>query len=113
MRQLTKESDVVLMDLRSFSPSNHGCLYEVEQLLEIVALERVLFLVDTTTDLAFLEDLLQRLWPGVGLESPNRVTESATLRLFRVGDRAGQSMKALLLLLLSTRASGENGARLA
>ncbi|HKA53181.1 MAG TPA: FHA domain-containing protein, partial [Candidatus Binatia bacterium] len=104
MRQLAKESDAVLMDLRSFSRSNHGCLYEVEQLLEIVALERVAFLVDKTTDLAFLEEMLQRLWQGVGLESPNRATESPTVRLFHAGDQLGSSIRALLLLLLSTRA---------
>ena len=113
MRRLAKESDAVLMDLRSFSRSNHGCLYEVEQLLNIVALERVAFLVDKTTDLSFLEEMLQRLWRGVDLASPNRGAASPTAHLFHAGDRAGRSMRALLLLLLSTRASGENGVRLA
>ena len=39
MRQLAKESDSVLMDLRSFTKANQGCLYELEQLLNIVRLE--------------------------------------------------------------------------
>ncbi|MFX0065858.1 MAG: hypothetical protein ACFFC7_27100, partial [Candidatus Hermodarchaeota archaeon] len=59
MRQLAKDSDAVLMDLRSFSHANHGCLYELAQLLDIVDLERVLFLVDETTDRQFLQEKLQ------------------------------------------------------
>jgi hypothetical protein len=109
MRRLAKESDAVLIDLRSFSRSNHGCLYELEQLLDIVALEHVAFLVDETTDLAFLEEMLQRLWRGIDLESPNRRAESPTARLFHAGGQAGRSMRALLLLLLSTRAGTSMG----
>ena len=43
MRQLAARSDAVLMDLRCFSPSNQGCLYELGQLVNIVPLSRVLY----------------------------------------------------------------------
>lgn len=100
MRRLAGESDAVLMDLRSFSRSNQGCLYELEQLLNIVPLERVVLLVDDTTDLPFLEEMLQRLWPEIDRESPNRSAKSPAARLFHVRDQSKRSIRTLLLLLL-------------
>jgi len=105
MRRLAKESDAVLMDLRSFSRTNQGCLYELEQLLDFVDLERVAFLVDETTDHPFLEETLQRLWQAVDRESPNRRAESPTACLFHARDQSRRSIRALLLMLLGTRAA--------
>ena len=102
MRALAMQSDAVLMDLRSFSPSNQGSLYEIEQLLNIVDLERIAFLVDETSDLPFLEEMLQRMWTEVNADSPNYIAESPTARLFQAGDQTGRSAKALLLVLLNT-----------
>ena len=82
MRRLAEDSDVVLMDLRSFSPRNQGCLWELEQLLIGTPLERVLFVVDETTDQPFLADKLQALWSQVPAESPNRGYQTPVARLF-------------------------------
>ena len=71
MSRLASECDVVLMDLRSFSRQNQGCLWELEQLLTNVLLDRVLFVVDETTDNGFLEQQLQRLWKRIPGSSPN------------------------------------------
>ena len=46
MLRLAQAADVVLMDLRGFTPQNQGCRYELQQLLDFVALERVLVLID-------------------------------------------------------------------
>lgn len=72
MRGLARRCDAVLMDLRSFAPSNAGCLYEIGQLLDAVPLDRVVFLVDATTDERFLRSTLERLWAAVPSDSPNR-----------------------------------------
>ena len=58
-------------DLRSFSRRNQGCVWELEQLLIEIPLNRVLFAVDETTDQQFLEEKLQEMEPG-----PARFTES-------------------------------------
>lgn len=105
MRRLAKESDAVLMDLRSFSSKNRGSLYELGQLLDSVNLERVVFLVDESTDHPFLEKTLQHLWQTVDPESPNRRAESPTARLFHVRDQSRRSIRALLLALLGKRAA--------
>jgi len=82
MRRLAADSDVVLMDLRSFSPRNQGCLWELQQLLNGTPLERVLFVVDETSDQTFLEDKLQALWGQIPVDSPNRGHQPPVVRLF-------------------------------
>ena len=76
MQRLAESVDVVLMDLRSFSRDNQGCVYEIEQLLDKVDLERITFLIDHTTDRQFLEEVLQTLWARLSPDSPNRIKEA-------------------------------------
>ena len=52
---LIRQTDVVLMDLRGFSQKNAGCVFEIQELVRAVPIERVVFVVDTTTDHALLE----------------------------------------------------------
>lgn len=103
MQRLAAASDAVLMDLRSFSVSNQGCLFELERLLDGVDLGQVVFLVDQTTDRAFLEATLQRLWNELSSSSPNRPAAAPTARLFRIEAQSEAAMAALLGHLLTAR----------
>ena len=102
MRALASRSDVIVMDLRSFSPANQGCQYELEQLIDIVDLARVVLIVDETTDRGFLEDTLQELWLGVDADSPNLVAAAPYARL--LGLSQGSSTE--VIKLLSTMLAG-------
>ena len=103
MQRVAAASDAVLMDLRSFSPSNQGCLYELGQLLDGVELRRVVFLVDETTDRTFLEAALMRLWGQLSADSPNRHATAPAARLFRIRRQSEQALAGLLgHLLVST-----------
>ncbi len=104
MRRLAAGADAVLMDLRSFSPANQGCQYELQQLLDAVPLARVVCLIDATTDRAFLEATLRRLWQSVAAESPNRAPSGARLRLLAV-DASREFDVGPLLALLHTAAA--------
>ena len=66
------ESDAVLMDLRGFLPDNQGCVFEINELLNVVPLDRVVFVVDATTDLAFLRETFAAGLggPGGGVAQP-------------------------------------------
>jgi hypothetical protein len=98
MRRLARASDAVLMDLRSFSPANQGCLYELEELLGAVPLDRVLFVVDRSTDRPFLERSLGELWPRVPAGSPNRDLARPAAHLFDASGRSGRPGRLLELL---------------
>lgn len=101
MRELARHSSVILMDLRSFSPSNQGCIYELEQILKSVDLRRVVFVADSTTDQIFLERTFHRLWEGVFADSPNARVPDPKVQLFmgHVED-AGDLRKLIERLLL-------------
>jgi hypothetical protein len=96
MRRLAADSDVVLMDLRSFSPGNQGCLWELQQLLNGTPLERVLLVVDETTDQAFLEEQLHALWSQVPADSPNRGHQAPVARLFVAPSSMSRAADALV-----------------
>jgi hypothetical protein len=100
MRELAARSDTVLMDLRSFSPSNQGCRYELGQLLNGVPLPQVVLVVDDTTDRPFLEETLRGLWQEVPAGSPNRALPAPEVRLFPVRAGTGGEVRALLEMLL-------------
>jgi hypothetical protein len=100
MHRLVEESDVVLMDLRSFSPANRGCMYELGELLEAIELARVVFVVDRTTDRGFLETTLRVLWSAVGPDSPNRRAGAPTARLLAVERSTAAEIRGLMATLL-------------
>jgi hypothetical protein len=100
MLRLVRESDAVLMDLRSFSAQNRGCLYEIGRLLDAIDLERVVFVIDRTTDRAFLESSLHSLWAELAADSPNRRAAAPLARLMTVAGPTGREAKALAAHLL-------------
>jgi hypothetical protein len=94
LKRLTRESDAVLMDLRGFLPGNLGCVFEINELLNVVKLDRVVFVIDDTTDFAFLHEVLMQGWEASAEDSPNRGLTEPRVLLFRfTGDR---SVPALL-----------------
>lgn len=103
MRRLAAGADAVLMDLRSFSSTNQGCVFELQQLLDSVPLARVVFLIDLQTDGIFLERVLQEAWQRVSPDSPNR-RDSTPARLLLVKTRAAD-VRGLLKLLFAEPAA--------
>jgi hypothetical protein len=102
MERLAATSDAVLMDLRSFSPVNQGCIFEVGRLLDGMDLDRVVFLVDDTTDLGFLKTMLQRLWQNLSADSPNQAATEPTAKLFPIVAESERELGGLLRLLMGT-----------
>ncbi|MGD9869707.1 MAG: hypothetical protein AB7S63_01505 [Thauera sp.] len=98
MLRLAQAADVVLMDLRGFTPQNQGCRYELQQLLDFVTLERVVVLIDARTSRDFIESTLQKLWRTSRADSPNRSRSPARVRLLE--DRGGATITRLVEALL-------------
>jgi hypothetical protein len=57
--RLIGQVDVVLMDLRTFSARHAGCRFELEVLTRLVPLDRVVLLIDRTTDEPLLREILR------------------------------------------------------
>ncbi|HEY2979638.1 MAG TPA: hypothetical protein VGJ22_00535 [Anaerolineales bacterium] len=83
LRRLAAGSDAVLMDLRGFTPKNAGCIFEIQELVQHVDLERVTFVIDSTTDEPFLRQSVEEAWGRLEAESPNH-GHALQVRLFRL-----------------------------
>lgn len=59
---LVGKQNTVLMDLRSFTVRKPGCIHELNTLVSVVPLNRILLIVDQTTDQEFLSHVLQQAW---------------------------------------------------
>jgi hypothetical protein len=62
LRHLVAASDAVLIDLRGFETRHRGVIYELEQLVRLSALQRVVAIVDRTTSMDVLQHTLHHAW---------------------------------------------------
>ena len=96
VQQLIDLSQVVLMDLRSYSPQRRGCTEEIRQLFNRIDLQRVVFLVNGETDMDFLRGTMEEAWAGLVPLSPNRASPSPTARVVRMSDHSAKAITFLL-----------------
>jgi len=66
LQALLDSTDVVLMDLRSFSGANAGCVFELDQLVARLPPEKIVFVYDKSTDLRLLGSCLADGWQRGG-----------------------------------------------
>ena len=112
LSHLVEESDAVLMDLRGFSPQNDGCVFEIDELINVVLLGRVVFIIDETTDEPYLWHTVQRSWNRMRPTSPNRLSTSGQLRLFRfTGSRSSELQQLLRTLCVAAKAAPQIATR--
>jgi hypothetical protein len=72
LEALLDASDGVLMDLRSFSRQNAGCIFELEQIVRRVPSDHVVFVCDRTTDVPFLESVAGAAWAAASADGRAR-----------------------------------------
>ena len=96
LSRLAGGSGAVLMDLRGFSPQNAGCVYEINELINLVPLEKVVFVVDGTTDEDFLLLTARESWERIRPTSPNRSSSPEQLPLLRLEGSGGDELRGLL-----------------
>lgn len=104
VQALARRSAVVLMDLRGFGKKNRGCEFELEMLFEEVPVSRVVLLVDHTTEIENLKQVLQSTWDKLAESSPNRSLREPVLHLFQVED-SSKALQPLLSRLFAAAAA--------
>jgi hypothetical protein len=62
LEALLDTTDAVLMDLRSFTAGNSGCIFELEQLVRRLPSDQILLICDNSTDLPLLRQILGDAW---------------------------------------------------
>ena len=79
--KLVPKSDVVLMDLRGFSQSHAGCIFELNQILNLMPIERIVLLVDPSTCAEALQETLERAWRNLRPEAPSASSQDPVISL--------------------------------
>ena len=102
--KLVSNTDVVFMDLRGFSRQNGGCIFEINELINAMSLEKVQFITDATTDEQFLVENIRQSWRYLLRTSPNALSKSPQLRMFRLDQVNGRELKSLLRALTAAAA---------
>ena len=100
---LAQRSAVVLMDLRGFGTNNRGCEFELQMLLEVVPVARIVLLVENSNEPQHLQQVLQAAWSKLSICSPNHALAAPELPLFQVKDSSA-ALPALLSRLFAAAA---------
>ena len=103
LARLADESDAVLMDLRDFSHTNAGCIFEISELFNLVPLQRLVFVVDESTDQKFMRETMSETWKQLRDRSPNRRQPTGEIALVKLDRGAG--MKNLLFAICAAAAN--------
>jgi PII-like signaling protein len=105
VKALAQRSAVVLMDLRGFGKKNRGCEFELEMLFEEVPVSRIVLLVDRTTELESLKQVLQSAWDKLSKSSSNHALTEPVLSLFQVEDSSPALQPVLSRLFAAAAAA--------
>jgi hypothetical protein len=107
--QLMEGASLVAMDLRGFGPHRRGCVYELETLLDTVPLDRLVFLIDWSTDRNGLEGVLFDHWQRLAADSPNLASAQPSVRLLDVGTGDVAAVRQLLAIAEQRQAQAMAG----
>ena len=99
LEALLDATDTVLMDLRSFSTHNSGCIFELEQLVRRLASNNIVLVCDKTTDLSLLQRVLAEAWHGAHREG--RALGPAQVSVVRVERHSRSELGLLMRRLLA------------
>lgn len=110
--RLAPESDAVLMDLRGFSVTNQGCIFELTWIVQRLRLSKIVLLTDASTDFLTLEATLREAWSKLPASSPSAKDQAAKLTVAEV-KRRGSAERGLFALLLNAAAPAPSQASVA
>jgi hypothetical protein len=98
--EFAQRCQVLLMDLRGFSEARKGCTYEVDFLLDVVPIERVLFLVEDGGDHEAVRRLVLQRWEFLRTTSPNLALREPVVRLYVSRAKDERDVQGILDLLI-------------
>jgi len=93
---LMKESDLVAMDLRGFTAERQGCIFELGALVNNVPLERVVLLVDDSTDMPLLRQTLESVWASMAADSRNSSAAAGRVRILDLTVSYARAVRRLM-----------------
>ena len=81
---------MIVVDLSDLSEKNHGIAYEIDKLINEILLQRIVFLVNDSTDMHMLIDILLQAWDNRSPDSPNRFGATQKISLLSMGGQTSR-----------------------
>ena len=97
---LIETASVVLMDLRGFSEKNKGCEFEVNLLLNKIALDRILFIGYEDT-IPLIKKTIERKFETLEANSPNKDIKNSIATIFEIKNENNKETQCIMDILLS------------
>jgi hypothetical protein len=88
IRILFGKASIIVMDLSALSSSNKGIAYELRKMINEVPLQKVLFIVDHTTDRVVLHELFTEICSTIRPDSPNAAAGHLLIQVLDTGGGA-------------------------
>jgi hypothetical protein len=88
---LIKTDTVIVADLRGYSATNKGILFEIQEALQHVPAERLVLLLDDSADTVSLDRMIVQVWNGLPPGSKNAGRNTSVLAV----DCRGANRKAI------------------
>ncbi len=98
LKTLVKQSDVVLMDLRSFTKQFNGCQFEIKALVNLFPLDKIIFIVDEKTDIDFTKQIFTEAFMEADSHSVNLIA-NPLVNLYRTNKKNDNDVFKILNLL--------------
>jgi len=106
LKQLLLHTDVVMMDLRSFTKQNSGCKHEIEALVNLYPMHKTVFITDSRTEMSYLNSVIEQAFEQTDFNSPNFAMRK--VNIYNVNKSFDQQVDKLLNLICSLKKSGEH-----
>ena len=111
VKRLAPTSDVILMDLRGFTRNRLGCVYELTEVIRLVALERIVILTNGETDAPAVEEVANQAWAQLPADSPNLAHANPSLAVLRCSGRCEDGRAVVSLLYGASRVERDAAAQ--
>lgn len=85
IQKMIDDADVIVLDFSNLNQKRQGISYELKKLVEEVPLQKILLLVDDSTDRNILDNLLQDFISNLPYTSPNRNFDFNKIQVFDTG----------------------------
>jgi predicted Holliday junction resolvase-like endonuclease len=97
---LIKTASVVLMDLRGFSEKNKGCEFEVNLLLNKIALNQILFIGYEDT-IPLIKETIEHKFETLETNSPNKDIKNPVATVFEIRNENNKETQYIMDILLN------------
>jgi hypothetical protein len=99
LKEMVERADVVLMDLRGFSEERKGCAFEIGYLMNHYSIRKVLFLVNSYTNIDFVKKTIEEEFLKITKDSPNFFPSDLEVNIYNCSRQNTNDIRQIMRIL--------------